>query len=128
MFDSRLCNTDSTRASRTDYHVPRITLCANFLGKDEHIQREMIYSLVKVHDFLRNQRQWESCEQYACSVVRATLMSKTCHKLLNADQCITRVIETELENFPQCQAARVREVADEALQKCHMDRSPFGLT
>lgn len=127
LFSYRLCNTDSTRASRVDYNVPQVALCVNFLADEEALRREVVSSLVKVHDYLRNKRVWETCDKYACAVVRATLMSGMCRQSGSPTECLTRVVEDDIAAFPGCERQDLHWTAREAFQRCHMDRSPLGL-
>lgn len=81
LFEFRICNTDSTRATKLDFFAPRVVVCTNMVDSEAHLRREGVAALVKMYDFFRHRAQPPSCERLACSAVRALALSKACREL-----------------------------------------------
>lgn len=127
LFEYTLCNTDSTVPYRIDYAAPRISLCANFLVQKEDLTRVTTFALVQLHDHLRNKGPWKTCAGYGCTITRATILSEMCPQVATRGTCLLTTIQTGMSGFPGCQGRPLAQEAEEAFQRCHMDRSPFGL-
>lgn len=127
LFSYTLCNTDSTSPFMVDFQTPRITLCANFLAKEEDLAREVTTSLVVLHDYLRNKGPWKSCAEFGCTMTRAAILSNRCPQVATRGTCLMTHIQGAMSHFPLCQNKHIPYEAEDAFQQCHMDRSPFGL-
>ena len=122
LFEYRICNTDSTRASKIDYFEPKVTICANIVEDEEHLEREATAALVRLYDFYRSDRETPTCTGFACSTIRVLRFNNICR---NAEACYLDQTEAELRSAAVCQGENLRQAAAWAYGRCLNDRAPL---
>ncbi len=78
IFMHKLCFTDSPKKMRVNYERQTIDTCSNLIDSQEDFEKEAIFNLTILYDYIRNKSQPLSCEQFTCSMIRANNISKSC--------------------------------------------------
>ncbi|TPX43904.1 hypothetical protein SeLEV6574_g04811 [Synchytrium endobioticum] len=114
-----------------------IVLCQNRLVSQRHMEDTLAHELVHVYDHETTDVSWARCEQYACSEIRAAMLSGECRFMrelrrgfvqLNKghQSCVRRRAALALSNVPHCQGENVAEDAIRNVwAKCFSDTAPF---
>ncbi|KAL8919280.1 MAG: hypothetical protein Q9172_005064 [Xanthocarpia lactea] len=116
-----------------------ITLCANELRDQGHVEDTLAHEMIHAYDHLRFQVQWtDNLRHAACAEIRASTLSGECrwnrefwtkgqHKITQQFQeCIRRRAVLSVANRPECKDdVQAAKVVNEVWDSCFSDTRPF---
>ncbi|TPX67712.1 hypothetical protein SpCBS45565_g03608 [Spizellomyces sp. 'palustris'] len=114
-----------------------VILCQNSFLSKKHMEDTMTHELIHAYDQCTTKVDWNNCEHYACSAIRAANLSGDCKftrelrrgffsVAKHHQACVKRRAIAELKQLPQCQGERVAEDAVRVVwDSCFNDTAPF---
>ncbi|TPX35734.1 hypothetical protein SmJEL517_g01958 [Synchytrium microbalum] len=113
-----------------------IVLCQNRLVSQRHLEDTLAHELVHVYDHETTSVKWDSCEQYACSEIRAASLSGECRFMREVrrgfvgfnkghQSCVKRRATLALSHVPQCQGVLAEDAVRNVWSRCFADTAPF---
>ncbi|KAJ3186217.1 Mitochondrial inner membrane protease atp23 [Gaertneriomyces sp. JEL0708] len=114
-----------------------VVLCQNSFLSKQHMEDTMTHELIHAYDQCTAKVDWNNCEHYACSAIRAANLSGDCkftrelrrgffEVAKHHQACVKRRAIAELKQLPHCQGPNVAEDAVRAVwDSCFNDTAPF---
>jgi len=142
VFKCKSCDTDKAAAYWSKDEG--IVICENNLAKialaDQNLFEETLaHELIHTYDECTTNLNWDSCEQHACSEIRANNLSGECRfknefmkKKVNFfsmkghhANCVKRRALISVELNPACSQEKAKRAIDTVWDVCSVDFDPF---